>query len=199
MKNRARAAADAAARQAPGQSLDVVASCPAQRQMVFQKFGLIVGTYGDLKKRPIPEGYQREHFVPNSCFMVGPGRTGKTVPGAENYTEDQAIAYVVYDNQTPGTEHKFLTDAARAFAKKLEAQGKPATLAEWMDHMEAVAAAMFADRPITSAPGEVGPLFSPEDAALLARCIREEYEAQMKQLGIPLDTRLRNGLAVGAL
>ena len=198
IKNRANAAADAAARQAPEQSLDVVATCPAQRQAVFQKFGVTIGTYGELKRKFVGNGYQREHFIPNSCFMAGPGRTGKTVPGAENYTEDQAITYFVYDNQTTGTEHKFLTDAERAFAKKLEAQGKQASLEEWLDQMEGVTAEMFAAQQIAIAPGETGPWFSPEDANLVARCIRKEYEAQMEKLGISLDTALRNGLAGGA-
>src|SRR5690606_31180161 len=46
-------------------------------------------------------------------------RGGANVPGGGNYTEGSAFSYSVYDDQSRGTEHKWLTDRAARDARAL--------------------------------------------------------------------------------
>lgn len=149
-----------------------------------------------------PAGVQAEHFIPNSCFMTGPGRSGHRVPGAAGYTEDAAMAYWVADDQKAGTEHKFLTDRERAFCNTLQHSGKHATLQDWLNFMQHVTVTSLLAhrsyrRPIP--PGAV-PSHVRRHAAQQAACtIRQQMESHfVGALGVALSTVLRPGLAPAA-
>ncbi|MEI8618358.1 hypothetical protein P4S63_18265 [Pseudoalteromonas sp. B193] len=53
-----------------------------------------------------------------------------------NYNEADAITYFVFDDQSKGTEHRYLTDVEKDYAKSLDKEGEYATVNEWLDHME---------------------------------------------------------------
>lgn len=151
---------------------------------------------------------QSEHFIPNSNFMEGPGRTGPTVPGAGNYSEGTGFTYNVYDDQSQGTEHKWLTDAERDFATRLESQGQNATAGEWLDNMEGETEKMLDNENLQRTKGgeprsrinDAKSKSAAERKALAkaaAKCLRMEAEQQLKKQGVSLDTPLRNGQAGG--
>lgn len=95
---------------------------------IFAEFDppIVCGTYDEVSKarretnRELGDesayrNNQSEHFLPNSAFQGQRGVNASNIPGAASYTEGSAFAYSVYDDQSAGTEHKFLTDAARDF------------------------------------------------------------------------------------
>ncbi len=67
------------------------------------------------RRRSGYENNQSEHYVPNSALQKSRG--GANVPGAQKYTEGSGFAYSVYDDQSRGTEHKWLTDRAARDAR----------------------------------------------------------------------------------
>jgi hypothetical protein len=187
----------------------VIAKCPEKRADIFAAYGIVIGTYEALKeiryethrgigkeRKGKGKGYQREHFIPNSCFMAETKRTGKTVPGAEGYSEGEAITYFVYDNQSQGTEHKFLTDKERDFAQRMQKQEKFATVNEWLDEMESatVDSLMNSGMKRGGDPIRSKSLAEPE-AKLVAKCIREEYEAGLSKMNVKGDVKLGNPIS----
>jgi hypothetical protein len=177
---------------------------PAVRQALFAQYGFVVGPYKDLQKIE-KEGYQREHFVPHSNFMTRstlPGEARAKVPiGSEfgAYNEGDAITYFVYDDQTKGTEHRYLTDVEKEYAKELEAKGEFATVTEWMDRMEAETAHSLTMDKIERAPGVKEPRVPPEDAADLAKAIRIEYENQLDAAGVDKNALMSNLVGGGSV
>jgi len=127
---------------------DIIASCPLVSTLpepddsIFDDFDppIEMITYSQSKtaaKRGVrPHNVQAEHFVPNSCFIVGTGRTGAVVKGSGLYSEGKALTYWVDDDQKAGTEHKFLTDLERAFCQECENNGQYPTLKQWLDFMQ---------------------------------------------------------------
>lgn len=187
----------AAKKQRKDKDPEAIAKCAPSRAEVFEKYGIVIGPYNKLKGKP---GYQREHFIPNSCFMAQPGRTGQTVPGAEGYSVGKAITYLVYDNQSAGTEHKYLTDRERDFASKMEQSPEQfATIDQWLDEMENATVESFMKPGDDLSGCDIAtkrPL-SASEAKLVAKCIRQEYQDSLDKLGIKKDVKLGNSINRG--
>lgn len=127
---------------------DIIASCPLTAKLpppdfsIFDDFDppIQMVTYAQsktaAKKGKRPANVQAEHFVPNSCFILGTGRSGSVVKGAGLYSEGKALTYWVDDDQKAGTEHKYLTDCERAYCDSSEAKGQFPTLGQWLDFMQ---------------------------------------------------------------
>jgi hypothetical protein len=152
---------------------------------------------------------QSEHMVPNSCLQESRGVNSSNIPGASNYTEGTGFTYNVYDGQSQGTEHKWLTDEARDFAQQLEEEGRNAPLSEWLDKAEQNCAEMLdSDNLVRTKGGQARSRIkdaqnkTPEERKALAqkaaKCLRMAAEAQFAKQGVKPPTPLRNGLAGGA-
>src|SRR5215469_10331767 len=109
-------------------------------QKVFAQFDppIVTGNYSDVRaaNAAAGNGCQAEHHVPNNCFQSDRGNSASNVSGAENYSEETGFCYNVFDDQSQGTEHKFLTDAERAFSQSNALDGEDKTLGQWLDKME---------------------------------------------------------------
>jgi hypothetical protein len=197
-KNKARGAADSAAKSAQQKRLDAVTSCDKKRQKVLEKYNIVMKKYKHLKEDK-KRGYQREHIPPNSCFVKGPGRKGPTVDGAGDYDEGEAMTFFVYDNQRAGTEHKVLTDKERQFAQSLEEHDPPkqATVTQWLDEMEKAIAEMYSSKEVKRTRRKAQARFTKAEAVLIARCIRMEIQDNLKALDVDMNTKLRNGMVGG--
>lgn len=127
---------------------EIIASCPLSCKLpkpnysIFNDFDppIEMVTYAQSKTASKngtrPTNVQAEHFIPNSCFIVGTGRTGTVVKGAGLYSEGKALTYWVDDDQKAGTEHKYLTDCERAFCDEAERNGQFPTLGQWLQVMQ---------------------------------------------------------------
>jgi hypothetical protein len=128
---------------------EVIASCPLASTLPEPDYSIFTAfdppiellTYSQSKaaarKGTRPQDVQAEHFVPNSCFIVGKGRSGLIVHGAGLYSEGKALTYWVDDDQKADTEHKFLTDRERAFCEECETKKQFPTLEQWLKFMQA--------------------------------------------------------------
>jgi|CXWL01.2.fsa_nt_gi hypothetical protein len=130
------------------QETEIIASCPLAATLPAPDLAVLNEFYPTIElltyaqsrtarsRNVRPSGVQAEHFVPNSCFIAGKGRSGATVAGVGQYSEGKALTYWVDDDQKAGTEHKYLTDCERAFCKDCEDKGAYPTLAQWLDFMQ---------------------------------------------------------------
>lgn len=124
-----------------------IAACPKsvqaavnERPMKFFNPPLKLFLYSKAKSMPKPNtthDWQAEHPIPNSCFIVGTGRKGATVPGAGSYQESVAMCFWVQDDQSQGTEHKWITDYEREFAQYCYNIKQFPSVEQWFQHMEA--------------------------------------------------------------
>jgi hypothetical protein len=125
----------------------VIVACPKATTApadlsAFQEFDppVTVLTYKDSKAASRngtrPQNVQAEHPIPNSCFMVGTGRTGATVPNVGVYCEGDALTFWVEDDQSHGTEHKFLTDKERELCVECFNKKQFPTIEQWFRYME---------------------------------------------------------------
>lgn len=152
---------------------------------------------------------QSEHMVPNSCMQEVRGDNASNIFGADDYTEGTAFAYNVFDGQSAGTEHKWLTDESRDFAQQLEEQGKNANVSEWLDKAEQNCSEMLdSDDLVRTKGGQARSRIkdaknkTPKERKALAKkaakCLRMAAEAQFAKQNVSLSTPVRNGLAGGA-
>jgi hypothetical protein len=176
---------------------------------------IIVGTYDSVSKArqkanstdpnsPHKSG-QSEHGVANSAFQSDRGNNASNIPGASGYSEGGAFAFSVFDGQSAGTEHKWLTDAAKDFHERMAAKGKNATLSEHLDESQKNWEKSL-DENLTRKKGEK-PRSRIKDAEkkskqerkdlakAAAKCLRMMAEAEFKKQKISLTAKLRNGLA----
>jgi hypothetical protein len=96
-------------------------------------------SYSRASKEPKPntiQSWQAEHPIPNSCFINGKGRTGPTVPHAGKYAEGKALCFWVEDDQSQGTEHKFITDFERDISCFCLKRGEYPLVEQWFQYME---------------------------------------------------------------
>jgi hypothetical protein len=70
-----------------------------------------------------------------------------------NYNEGDAITCFVFDDQSKGTEHRYLTDVEKDYAKSCHDKGEYATVNEWLDHMEQETAKSLSMDTIERSPG----------------------------------------------
>ena len=176
---------------------DDIANNPAARQALYAKHGIEVGPYKELQKITKP-GYQREHFIPHSCFMVrsvANGESRANVPigvafGA--YNEGDAITYFVFDDQSKGTEHRYLTDVEKAYAKSLNDAGEYATVNQWLDHMEHETATSLCMDTIERSPGVYEARVPEDEAKLVAKAIRIDTENYLDSAGVDKNAPLSN-------
>lgn len=179
-------------------------SNPLLRTALFRHYGIEIDTYKELKKIK-KAGYQREHFLPHSNFMTRSKQAGEArsnVPIGEefgSYSEDDAITYFVYDAQKAGTEHRYLTDVEKNYARQLEARGEHATVTQWLDHMEAETAKSLPLETIERADGEFVGRIPDDDATDIAKAIRIEYEAQLDRMGVNKNARMSNLVGGGSV
>ncbi|WP_028865915.1 hypothetical protein [Psychromonas aquimarina] len=170
---------------------------PKVRQKLYAKHGLVVGPYKELQKISKP-GYQREHVVPHSNFMSRsklPNEARANVPIAKEfgtYNEADAITYFVFDDQSKGTEHRYLTDVEKNYAKSLHAQGKFASANEWLDHMEGETAQSLSMDTIERSPGVYEARIPKEEAQVVAKAIRIDTENYLDQAGVNKDAPMSN-------
>lgn len=164
--------------------------CNAEvRNALFAQYDITVGPYKDLQKISKP-GYQREHIVPHSNFMersVLPNEARGSVPIAKafgQYTEADAITYFVYDDQSQGTEHRYLTDVEKSYAKALHEKGEYASVNDWLDYMEIETAKSLSMETIERSPDVYCARIPPEDAADVARALRIETEHYFDKAGV---------------
>ena len=121
-----------------------------------------------------------------------------------DYVEGDALCYMIWDDQSQGTEHKWMTDRERMFCKWLEKKGKKATVTQWLDYMEVETAFMLAGTIIhhKGSPGglKVDPQLKQDDESVFqlcrdaAQCIRSDCEKQYVALNVDLGTQLKNGM-----
>ncbi|ABC33017.1 hypothetical protein HCH_06372 [Hahella chejuensis KCTC 2396] len=188
------------------QEVNEIVNDPAKRKELFKKHGITVGPYKKLQKISKP-GYQREHFVPHSCFMersrnAAAKEARSAVPirrAFGRYTEGDAITYFVYDDQSQGTEHRYLTEAEEQFGQMLEAEGRYATVTEWLDHMEYITAMSLPMNDIMRAPDEYRARVPADEAAIVAKCIRREYEDYLDQCGCDKNALCSNLIGGGTV
>ncbi len=177
---------------------DVIVRNPAKRYSVYQRYNLKVGPYADIK---VTNGYQREHPIPVACYLseAAKGRNRSsipTIPDVGFLHEGRAIAYVVFDGQTIGTEHRVLTDIERNFTMMLIKQNRLATHGEWVDVMiEKIAEILVRDDIIREPDGSTYARCSTSaNAKLVARCIMAEHIQSALLDGAHLDAYLTNGM-----
>lgn len=190
----------------------------AECKLIYQAFypPLVTIHYGDAsdyrESNPLYAFHQAEHFIPNSCFLSGTRSSKTPMQGAPNYSEAKAPTYLIYDDQTQGTEHKHLTDKERDACQSAENQATFGTLEQWLNKMQAECASMLVDQlyrqghryvkqgveaprprvlPFGVDPGKL--------AVAAAQCVRWEMErVYVDELKIPMTTLLRNGLVPNA-
>ncbi|GAB57286.1 hypothetical protein [Rheinheimera nanhaiensis] len=176
---------------------DDIANNPAARKALYVKHGIEVGPYKELQKITKP-GYQREHFIPHSCFMVrsvASGESRANVPiGAAfgSYNEGDAITYFVFDDQSKGTEHRYLTDIEKNYAKSLNDAGEYATVNQWLDHMEHETATSLCMDTIERSPGVYEARVPDDEAKLVAKAIRIDTESYLDSAGVNKNAPLSN-------
>ncbi|WNO60347.1 hypothetical protein [Rheinheimera sp. MMS21-TC3] len=188
---------DAKAETTKATSADDIANAPAARKALYAKHGIKVGPYKELQKITKP-GYQREHFIPHSCFMVrsvASGESRANVPtGAAfgSYNEADAITYFVFDDQSKGTEHRYLTDVEKNYAKSLNDAGEYATVNQWLDHMEHETATSLCMDTIERSPGVYEARVPDDEAKLVAKAIRIDTENYLDSAGVDKNAPLSN-------
>ncbi len=170
---------------------------------IFAQFSppIRCGTYNDVSREG---GCQAEHPAANSNFQSSRGDNSTNIPGAPGYSEGGAPAFNVFDDQSAGTEHKFLTDAARDFANSM--RGKPFTLKDNLDHMQKKWEEMFKSDNMERSPGggkrsRIKGRKTKKQKAKLAKqaaeCIRQHCDRVYQSMGAGPNTPLRNGMATG--
>ena len=176
------------------------------RKALFKQYDITIGSYKDMKKIT-KEGYQREHFLPHSNFMTRSKMSKEArsnVPINKDfgdYNENDAITYFVFDDQSKGTEHRYLTDVEKQYAKLLQDKGEFATVTQWLDHMEAQTAISLSMDTIARAPELYAAKVPVEDAGDVAKAIRIEAENYLDSAGVnknaPMSNLVGGGDAVG--
>jgi hypothetical protein len=198
---------------APSQS--IVVACPQAKNPPTADPSLLnqweppieLMTYKEGQKRqkakdPALKDMQLEHGIPNSAFIQGKGRKGATVAGAEGYSEGDALIFPVHDDQTPGTEHKFLTDRERAYQKDVEEKGQWATLDQHLRMMEPAWADSFVKYrkytgklPKDASESEKQAIIR-QKAQETARALGQAFSKHFaEKLEVDSGTGLKNGLA----
>ncbi|MGO3847541.1 MAG: RHS repeat-associated core domain-containing protein [Pseudoalteromonas prydzensis] len=174
------------------------------RKALYEKHGVVVGPYKKLQGIT-KEGYQREHFIPHSCFMerskYAKEKRSNVPIGKDfgNYNEADAITYFVFDDQSKGTEHRYLTDVEKDYAKSLDKKGEYATVNEWLDHMESETAKSLSMETIERAPGVYEARIPEEEAALVAKAIRIDAENYLDNAGVNKDAKMSNLVGGGGV
>ena len=174
------------------------------RKALYEKHGVVVGPYKKLQGIT-KEGYQREHFIPHSCFMerskYAKEKRSNVPIGKDfgNYNEADAITYFVFDDQSKGTEHRYLTDVEKDYAKSLDKKGEYATVNEWLDHMESETAKSLSMETIERAPGVYEARIPEEEAALVAKVIRIDAENYLDNAGVNKDAKMSNLVGGGGV
>ncbi|WP_435237810.1 hypothetical protein ACR30L_09735 [Psychromonas sp. PT13] len=169
----------------------------AGRQELYAKHGFIVGPYKELKKISMP-GFQREHVIPHSNFTSRsklPNEARAKVPIGDEfgtYNEGDAITYFVFDDQSKGTEHRYLTDVEKNYAKSLHDQGKFASVNEWLDHMEVETAKSLSMDTIARTPGVYEARVPKDEAEAVAKAIRIDTENYLDLAGVNKDAPMSN-------
>ena len=168
---------------------------------IFQPL-IVTGTYSSVSKkrrtanaeaksRNTTSGYennQSEHYVPNSALQQSRG--GANVPGGGNYTEGSAFSYSVYDDQSRGTEHKWLTDRAASDASAL---GPRPTLEQQLQAAKKRARDGLRDR-IKDKPKKRTPAERKALAAAASECLDLQARKQFEKQKVKTSTVCRKGV-----
>ena len=105
----------------------------------------------------------------------------------------------MYDDQSKGTEHRYLTDVEKKYARDLQCQGEFASSSEWLDHMENETAKSLSMDVIERSPGVYEPRIPPDEAADVAKGIRVEYESSLDFMGVNKEAKLSNLVGGGSV
>lgn len=101
----------------------------------------------------------------------------------------------VEDSQTQGTECRFLTIQLVNIARQFEAQGRKATLLEWLEKIEAALVCFFKVVRIKRHAVQQPRHYHLREAELMAAAIRQELQQYLNYLSIPMSLTLNNQLA----
>jgi len=182
----------------------LTAAVQAACEKVYAQFDppIVTGKYSSLD---IAKGQQREHGVANSAMQSERGKSASNVPDAPGYTEGGGFCFTVFDGQSQGTEHKWLTDAAKEFHEKLSAQGKGGTLKEHLDQSQKNWEKSLKEklrRRKRQAPRsrikDADKKTKKERDALAkaaAKCLRMEAEKAFSAQDVPMSAKCRAGLS----
>lgn len=144
---------------------------------------------------------QSEHMIANSAFQGERGNVATNIPGASGYSEGSAFAYSVYDDQSAGTEHKFLTDAAKDY--DLSTPGNPSVgdrlsasekwTSEMLDREDLQRTQDGPKRSRVADAKNKPPKQRKELCDAAAKCLSTKAEGQLKKQGIANNTPTRRG------
>lgn len=182
---------------------------------IFQEFDppIVTGTYSSVsrqrqaanknaKANNTTSGYencQSEHYVPNSVMQYSRG--GQNISGGGSYTEGSAFSYSVYDDQSAGTEHKWLTDRAK---KDAAALGDNPTLADQLDSAKQRSKDGLLEKLQREEGGEKRDRIkdsknrTPEEREALAEaaaeCLSQKAAEQFEKKGVSKSAQTRKGM-----
>lgn len=174
---------------------------------VLNQSKIAIGTYKELGLNRHSDfkqaQYQREHMPPYSCFYKDNRDTDtyqsrRDQPINEHcgvYSEDKALCFFVHDGQTKGTEHRMVSDGAKAFAQSLHDRGEHATTRQWLDAAVEWNTKMLMHRLKYDKDHQK---HSARDLAAQAKktaiALRNVTQAHMLALGVDMDTKLANSI-----
>jgi hypothetical protein len=187
-------------------------------EKIFQEFDppIVCGTYSGVSRKRQETNREQgdasqyqdnesEHLLANSAFQGERGVNSTNIPGASKYTEGTAFAYSVFDGQGRGTEHKFLTDAARNYEKGLT---KNPTLGERLAAAKQwTKDSLLSDKVQRTKDGQPrsrvkdaknrSPKECEDLAEAAAECLTKKAAKQFEKKKISQETETRRGLAGG--
>lgn len=152
------------------------------------------------------ENQQSEHMVPNTNFQSTRGDSSTNIANAGEYSEGSGFCYNVYDGQSQGTEHRWLTDAEIAYADRVKAGKSEGTLKGWLDEMEGKASEMLDREDLQRTKGgdkrsriKDAKKKTKEErkklAEAAAKCLRLQAERQFQKQKVKPEIKLDNRLA----
>lgn len=174
---------------------------------VLNQSKIAIGTYKELgltKHSDFKQAqFQREHMPPYSCFYKDDRdtdghqhRSHRPInENCGNYSEDKALCFFVHDGQTKGTEHRMLTDGAKAFAQSLHDKGQHATTREWLDAAVKWNTKMLMHRlKYDKNHQQHSAKQLAAQAKKTAIALRNVTQAHMLALGVDMDAKLANSI-----
>jgi hypothetical protein len=171
------------------------------RTEIFRSVNRPCDIYREMKKIKMP-GNQRDHFLAHNLFLdpifhvKGKGRSEQiNIAGAGNYHDKLSITVRVHDDQTFGTEHRFITDQTILHARRFQAEERQGTLSEWLVCMEESYVKLLNCSLIRDKSGVPTGEYSLQEAKTVARAIATESRLQFESLGVKMDLLLSNKIA----
>lgn len=171
------------------------------RSEIFKSVNRPCDTYGKLKKVKMP-GSQKDHFIAHNLFLDPTAHVKnekrhkqKTLDNTGKYHDNLSVTVRVHDDQTFGTEHRFITDQTILHARRFRSEGRQGTLSDWLVCMEESYVKLLNCSLIRDKEEEPYRECNLPEAKTIARAIAEESRQQFERLGVPMDLGLSNKIA----